>query len=55
MCGRKSEIESERCNNDGIKVIKVAEPTGPFVSYEPAVANDFGNEPTTGRQTESNI
>ena len=51
VCGRKSEIEAERCNNDGIKVFKVAEPTGPFFSYEPPMPNNFGNEPNSGVNT----
>ena len=48
VCGRKAEIEAERCNNDGIKALRIAEPTGPFFSYEPAMAEHFGNEPHQG-------
>ena len=46
--GQKAEIKAERCNADGIKVLRMSEPVGNVFAYEEPKADRFGNEPHIG-------
>ena len=48
MEGQEAEVLGERCNNHGIKILKLSKPSGPKFHYDPANSNSFGDGPLTG-------
>jgi len=46
--GQEAEVMGERCNEQGIKVLKISNPSRPKFHYDPPNPNSFGDGPLIG-------
>jgi hypothetical protein len=47
--GREAEVIGDSCNELGIKVLQLTEPSGPVYHYNPPSKDSFGDQPLLGK------